>query len=186
MVPSFGGVRIPNQQISRHKQKLFQPDSLVQIASQALRNENFPVEHSQIPLATLIQRVNTCKWKANATCNLFVPIPSENDPPIIKPLEHFLYAEFCAVCQQMEPRIFDFTHILTNMHCQISTHGFNFCKKHHFEMLCEERPDILSMALVYDKIDMQNAFTDRKCLDILFNDGRNRKDFVKQLSSYGS
>ena len=56
----------------------------------------------------------------------------------------------------------DFTHILTNMCCQILTRGFNFCKKHHFEMLCEERPDILSMALVYDKIDTQNAFTAMK------------------------
>ena len=62
----------------------------------------------------------------------------------------------------MEPRTFDFTHILTNMHCQILTRGFNFCKKHHFEMLCEERLDILSMALVYDKIDTQNAFTAMK------------------------
>ena len=54
--------------------KLFQLDSLVLIASQALRNENL-----QILLATLIQRENTCKWKENATCNLFAPIPSEND-----------------------------------------------------------------------------------------------------------
>ena len=29
-------------------------------------------------------------------------------------------------------------------------------------MLCKERPDILSMALVYDKIDTQNAFTAMK------------------------
>ena len=80
IVSTFGGVRIPNQEISRCKQKLYQPDSLVLIASQALRNENFPVEHLQIPLATLIQRENTRKWKENATCNLFAPIPSENDP----------------------------------------------------------------------------------------------------------
>ena len=80
IVSAFGGVCIPNQEISRRKRKLYQPDSLVLIASQALRNENFPVEHLQIPLATLIQRENTCKWKENATCNLFAPIPSENDP----------------------------------------------------------------------------------------------------------
>ena len=162
IVSAFGGVRIPNQEISRHKRKIFQPDSLVLIASQALRNENFPVEHLQIPLATLIQRENTRKWKENATCNLFAPIPSENDPRIVKPLEYFSYPEFCPVQQQMEPRTFDFTHILTNMRCQILTQGFDFCKKHHFEMLCKERPDILSMALVYDKIDTQNAFTAMK------------------------
>ena len=101
--------------------KVFQPDSLVLIASQALRNENFPIEHLQIPLAALIQRENRCKWNENATCNLFAPIPSENDPQIVKPLEYFSYPEFCPVRQQMEPRTFDFTHILTNMRCQILT-----------------------------------------------------------------
>ena len=121
IVSAFGGVRIPNQEISQHKRKIFQPDSLVLIASQALRNENFPIEHLQIPLATLIQRENTRKWKENATCNLFAPIPSENDPRIVKPLEYFSYPEFCPVRQQMEPRTFDFTHILTNMQCQILT-----------------------------------------------------------------
>ena len=116
IVSAFGGVRIPNQEISWCKRKLFQLDSLVLIASQALRNENFPVKHLQIPLATLIQRENTCKWKENATCNLFAPIPSENDPQIVKPLEYFSYPEFCPVRQQMEPRTSDFTHILMNMH----------------------------------------------------------------------
>ena len=77
--------------------KTFQPDSLVLIASQALRNENFPIEHLQIPLVTLIQRENTRKWKENTTYNLFAPIPSENDPRIIKPLEYFSYPEFCPV-----------------------------------------------------------------------------------------
>ena len=97
IVSTFGGVCFPNQEISRHKRKLYQPDSLVLITSQALRNENFPIEHLQIPLATLIQRENTRKWKENATCNLFAPIPSENDPRIIKPLEYFSYPEFCPV-----------------------------------------------------------------------------------------
>ena len=59
IVSAFGGVWILNQEISQHKRKLFQPDSLVLIASQALRNENFPIEHLQILLATLIQRENT-------------------------------------------------------------------------------------------------------------------------------
>ena len=48
------------------------------------------------------------------------------------------------------------------MRCQILTHGFDFCPKHHFEELCKDRPDILSIASVFDKIDMQNAFTAMK------------------------
>ena len=45
------------------------------------------------------------------------------------------------------------------MRCQILTRGFDFCQKHHFEELCKDRPDILSIASVFDKIDTQNAFT---------------------------
>ena len=54
-------------------------------------------------------------------------------------------------------------------------------------MLCEERPDILSMALVYDKIDPQKCLHSYENVQIfLFSDGWSSKDFVKQLTSYGS
>ena len=61
--------------------------------------------------------------------------------------------------KQLEPRTFDFTHILMNLRNQILIRGYDFCRKEHFEELCKERPDILRIALVYDKIDTQNAFT---------------------------
>ena len=60
---------------------------------------------------------------------------------------------------QVEFRTFDFTHILTNIRMQILTRGLDYCKKEHFEHLSEHRPDILSLSLVFDKIDQQNAFT---------------------------
>ena len=60
---------------------------------------------------------------------------------------------------QVEIRTFDFTHILTNLHAQILTRGLEYCKKEHFEHLSEHRPDILSLSLVFDRIDRQNAFT---------------------------
>ena len=59
----------------------------------------------------------------------------------------------------MEFRTFDFTHILTNLRTQILTRGLDYCKKEHYEHLSANRPDILSLALVVDKIDQQNAFT---------------------------
>ena len=77
-------------------------------------------------------------------------------------MEFFSYPEKSACRNQLEPRTFDFTHILTNMRNKILTRGFDFCRKEHFEELCKKRPDILSIALVYDKIDTQNAFTAMK------------------------
>ena len=60
---------------------------------------------------------------------------------------------------QVEIRTFDFTHILTNLRAQILTRGLEYCKKEHFKHLSEHRPDILSLSLVFDRIDQQNAFT---------------------------
>ena len=74
----------------------------------------------------------------------------------------FSYPEKSTERNQLEPRTFDFTHILTNIRNQILTRGFDYCKKQHFEELCIKRPDILSIALVYNKIDTQNAFTAMK------------------------
>ena len=37
--------------------------------------------------------------------------------------------------------------------------GYNFCKGEHFVELCQERPDILSQAIVIHKLDPMNVFT---------------------------
>ena len=127
--------------------------------SAAIKNESFPIEHIQVPLCTVIQRENHYKWIQKSTVPLFAPIPSESNSRLVTAHENFCYPEFSEDRQQLEPRTFDFTHILTNMRCQILMRGFDFCPKHHFEELCKDRPDILSIASVFDKIDMQNAFT---------------------------
>ena len=61
--------------------------------------------------------------------------------------------------KKLEFKTFDFTHILTNLRTQILTRGLPYCKKEHFEKLCHDRPDILSISLVCEKINQQNAFT---------------------------
>ena len=50
--------------------------------------------------------------------------------------------------------------MLTNIHNHVLRHGYTYCKKEHFQHqhLATHRPDILSRAVVYDKIDIQNAF----------------------------
>ena len=101
-------------------------------------------------------------WYTNATCPLQVPIPHEHNASLVKLMEFFSYLEKSACRNQLDARTFDFTHILTNMRNQILTRGFEFCQKEHFEELCKKKPDILSIALVYDKIDTQNAFTAMK------------------------
>ena len=74
-------------------------------------------------------------------------------------MDLFSYPERNTQTGDLEFRTFDFTHILTNLHTQILIRGFEYCKREHFEHLSVNRPDILSLALVFDKIDQQNTFT---------------------------
>ena len=69
------------------------------------------------------------------------------------------YPEYCEERNNLEFRTFDFMHILTNLRTQILTRGLDFCKKEHFEHLSTNNPGLLSLALVFEKTDQQNAFT---------------------------
>ena len=162
IVSAFGSAPLTNIECSHKKDKLYQPDTLLTLVSCALKLESYPVEHLQISLGTVIHRQLKEDWYANATCPLSVPIPHEHNSALVKEMEFFSYPEMSTNINQLEPRTFDFTHILTNIRNQILTRGFQFCKNEHFKELCNECPDILSIALVYDKIDTQNAFTAMK------------------------
>ena len=159
IVSAFGGRKLVVPATTRLKEKVFQPEMLVYLASEKMKSDNFPIEYIQIPLATVIQCKNVSEWYKKCTMQLNVPIPGEDVENIAKTVKLFSYPEYNLERSQLEARTFDFTHILTNIHCQILTRGFNYCKKEHFEELCRDRPDILSIALVFDKIDTQNAFT---------------------------
>ena len=162
IVSAFGSAPLTSIESSHKKDKLYQPDTLLTLASCALKLESYPVEHLQISLGTVIHHQLKEDWYTNATCPLSVPIPHEHNSALVKEMEFFSYPEMSTNRNQLEPRTFDFTHILTNIRNKILTRGFQFYKKEHFEELCKERPDILSIALVYDKIDTQNAFTAMK------------------------
>ena len=121
IVAAFGGNKFVLPDLGRRKERIYQVDSLLTLASAAIKNELFPIQHIQIPLCTVIQRENHYNWIRKSTVPLFAPIPNESDSRIVMPHEHFSYPEFSKERNQLEPRTFDFTHILTNMRCQILT-----------------------------------------------------------------
>ena len=139
----------------RKEKKTQNPENLVQICTNLVKGPHFPVEHIQIPLATVVQMEMSDTWKANATVNMKTVIPNTEK----KEIELFSYPELSMSRSQLEFRTFDFTHILTHLRTQILTRGLDSCPKKHFEELSESRPDILSLAAVFDKIDQQNTFT---------------------------
>ena len=86
-------------------------------------------------------------------------IPSRSEKDQLQEINFFSYPEKDGENGHLNFQTFDFTHILTNLCTQILTRGFDYCPKEHFQDLSINRPDILSLALVFDKIDQPNAFT---------------------------
>ena len=152
IVKAFGGTNFI--EVKWHTKRIHNPESLILCCMNVIKANDFPVEHLQIPLASLLQIELDLrsKWCENANVPLTCHVPGGE-------INFFSYPEFNMLRGQVKFRTFDFTHILTNLHMQTLTQGLDYCKKEHFEHLSEHRPDILSLSLVFDKIDQQNAFT---------------------------
>ena len=76
---AFGGNNLVIPDLGRSKERIYQPDSLLMLATAIIKNESFPIEHIQVPLCTVIQRENHYKWIQISTVPLFTPINSESD-----------------------------------------------------------------------------------------------------------
>ena len=138
--------------------KLFNPKSLISCCVNFIKSNDFPKQHIQIPITSLWQIENHHKWFSRATillqCFVLQSMPDEG-----RLMEFFSYLEFCGQRSELEFRTFDFMHVLTNFHTQILTRGRDYCKIEHFEHLSTNKPGSLSLALVFEKTDQQNAFT---------------------------
>ena len=65
------------------------PENLVQICTNFIKGVHFPVEHIQIPLATIVQMETSDTWKANVTVNMKTVTPNAEK----KEIELFPYPE---------------------------------------------------------------------------------------------
>ena len=175
--------------VQRRKKKVHNPETLFNSCIGFIKNSSFPVEHLQIPIASLHLMMNRNEWYQNSTLPTQSYVTSETGATS-RVIEFFSYPEFSAERQQMEFRTFDFTHILTNLRTQILTRGLDYCKKEHFHHLCENRPDILSIALVHEKTDQQNAFTAMRMFSVEVerymrdNNFDDTADFIKLVRNW--
>ena len=143
--------------VERRKKKMFNPETLTTTCINYIKSIEYPTEHIQIPLASLQQIENRSKWINNATLPLSSYVPGA-DSKQTRTINFFSYPAYSIERDQIEFRTFDFTHILTNLCTQILTRGLDYCKKEHFEHLSMHKPGLLSLALIFEKTDQQNAF----------------------------
>ena len=110
----------------------------------------------QVSYALALHKVKIEKWERNCPINLNMMIPLLGDMGVIE-VPIFSYPEFSIEWNQVEFATLDYTHILTNIRGHILKTGYDFCKWEHYTELADNRPDLLSLAFVYDVIDQQNA-----------------------------
>ena len=158
IVRGFGGNSFADRPERKRETRKFNPETLLRECTNLIKGPDYPVEHIQVPLASLTQIELRKEWYENATTPLFGIVPEKNNSAATEHFQYFSYPEFNRERNQLEFKTFDFTHILTNIRTQILTRGLPYCRKEHFEKLCHDRPDILSISLVCEKIDQQNAF----------------------------
>ena len=156
IVKAFSGVN--TVEVECRKRKVFNPESLITYCVNYIKSNEFPKEHIQIPIASLWQIQNKNNWYNNTTIPMHCYMPSDGKTKV-ETIEFFSYPEYSIKRNQLEFRTFDFTHILTNLRTQILTRGFDYCKKEHFKYFSLKKPGLLSLALVFEKTDQQNAFT---------------------------
>ena len=158
VVKGFGGEIVTTSNSTRCKKTCFNAENLMQICTNAIKLTSFPVQHLQIPLASLRVVQERTDWCLSASVPLSATVPGK-ECGVQEYIEYFSYPNVNEERNQLEFQTFNFTHILTNLQTQILTRGLELCHKVHFEHLSKNRPDILSLALVFDRTDQQNVFT---------------------------
>ena len=143
---AFDGTNSVHECSTHKSTKVYNPALLRStVKEEVLLTSDYKVEHLQIALGTVLSREMCCAWDKRSTVDYtqMIPLADENNPEKFEAMELFAYPE-----QSVEGELlfhtFDYTHILTNMHSHILTHGYDYCKKEDFEWIVDNMTGILS------------------------------------------
>ena len=150
----------PQQQFNPPKT----PKSLTYICNIIVNDKKYPNICLQSSYAYAVHCYYKNKWENYCMTEVMAYIPNNDTTEVHDVVEYFNIPEFSIERDQVELKTMDYTHMLTNIRNHILTHGYDFCPKEHFQHIADNRPDILSRALVHDKIDIQNVFCNENVL----------------------
>ena len=158
IVEAFDGHSLVQLQHKSTKSNTNQMKLLHVLCKNVIKNPNYPLVCLQ---SGYVHGVHQMRKQLYYECSLIEKygyIPNGDNTEVKDVIEYFSFPKFSTEQQQWEFRTLDYIHMLTNIRNHVLTHGYTYCEKEHFQHLATHRPDILSCAVVYDKIDIQNAF----------------------------
>ena len=145
----------------KFKRAVRNPISLTTQCRNFLMHSSYADTALQVSYAEVCHIVNKTKWDSKCKIDMHVKVPFTGVANVNQvTMDLFCFPEFNTKRNQFEPRLLDYSHILTNMRTHIcKTGGYDFCPTEHFRELARDRDDILSICSVYKCPDAQNVFT---------------------------
>ena len=145
----FGDKSVWYKQIRNKKRK--EVPTLAKIAEEYMLQAVYPKPLLAACSARIHHHYEFRNWRMNSIASYSTYLD-----PIEQTIENFWTPEYSQHRQQIEPRTFDPTHILTNLRANISKKGFQHVSPKAFQNVSSRNNDLLSRAVVYELVDKQN------------------------------
>ena len=139
IVKAFEGGNFVNETSRKKKKNIpHQPLTLLKCAQNCIMHDSYPLLVLKVAYAKLRYLISYPEWLNNATVNMSTCMPRKLAGRSNVYIDLFCYPEYNVLHGQIEPCTLDYSHIITNVRCHISRHGYDYCKKEHFFQLCQE------------------------------------------------
>ena len=120
--------------------------SLKDLAVQKLK-ESVPTDVLKVALASFDFAIKLPLWMDKCPLQMSYNIPLESSN-----FDVFSYPEYCATRQQIEPRVIDPSHILTNLHLHATQKGILNCDPKAFLLVSDSNHTVLNRGLLIEPI----------------------------------
>ena len=136
--------------------------SISSLRDLAMREVN-EIPHSllQVVCAKTVLCKEKGSWYQWTTVHMKAYIPIVKDE-----VDLFYFLEYSEAHSQLEPRMTDYTHMLTNLRSLVCHKGLVNVKRSAFVCIAEEHPGVLSKAIVIANLDKQSVVIAQKLFSV--------------------
>ena len=137
---------------SEEQDRLYNLLSLMEIYKIFILCNRYPKEYLAAAVCKINNMETVRKWESSFPIPITLDLPFDGEQHII-----FNYPEHSSECNQPEMRTFDYTHVLNNLRCYVCNDSLNSISCNVFLSVSSVNHDVLSRAIVKDKLDGQNC-----------------------------
>ena len=138
--------------VQQKANKMYQPVSLMKLCDKKIHEKMYPKAVLTAALCKVHTIENPNEWTDQSTIPMNI---STCKGEIVH--KSYCFPEYSEERKQLEHRLLDPTHILTNMRTHCTNKNMPLCRRDSFRKVSREHPEILSRAIVDEMVDKQSA-----------------------------